>query len=152
MANLKKHIILVVSVFSIFGLSGCGGGGSSSNDYIDDGLTTLFLVDENGFSYGGVPYICDSMSTWDVTAPNGEFSFYPQESCEFDFTGLNGTDPTDPFPDNLIYIVDYLDYGKNGIPYECQNFNVGILNTTYYDGISDGSFDYDVDDACVFYL
>ena len=151
MIKMKKHSILVLSALAVFGLSGCGGGGSSDAPY-DDGLTTLFLVDDQGFSYGGVPYLCDSMSVWGATAANGEFSFYPGEHCEFDFTGLNGTDPTDPFPDDLIYIVDYLDYGKNGIMYECQNFNAGGLNDTYYDGIYDGSFDYDVDDACVFYL
>jgi len=150
MIKMKKQIILVLSALAVFGLSGCGGG--ASDEYYDDGLTTLFLVDANGFSYGGVPYRCDSMNYWSETAPNGEFSFYPPESCEFDFIGLNGTDPSDGLVDDLIYIVDYLDYGKNGIPYECQNFNAGGLNTTYYDGIRDGSFDYDFDDRCVFYL
>jgi len=148
---MKKLSVLVFSVLAVIGLSGCGGG-SSSDEYYDDGLTTLFLVDDQGFSYAGVPYLCDSMINWDVTAPNGEFSFYPPDNCEFDFTGLNGTDPNDGFVDDLIYIVDYLDEGKNGIDYECADFNVGGLNTTYYDGIYDGSFDYNFDDRCVFYL
>jgi len=145
---MKKHIILVLSACAVFGLSGCGGGGSS--DGYDDGLTTLFLVDDVGNSYGGVPYICDSMSAWDVTAPNGEFSFYPPDNCEFDFTGLNGTTSGDPRIDDLIYIVDYLDEGKNGIAYECSSF-AGV-DYTYNDGIWDGSFDYAPNDACVFYL
>ena len=133
-------------------LNGCGGG-SSSNNY-NDGLTTLFLVDQDGNSYADIPYICDSMTTSSVTAPNGEFSFYPGEECTFDFDGLYGTDPDDPtVPYNeYIYIVDDLDNGKNGIDYECLYFNAGNINTTYYDGIWDGSFDYDANDACIFYL
>jgi len=144
-------MMLILSVVSAMVLSGCGGGGG--DDY-NDGLTTLFLVDENGASYGGIPYICDSMDDWDETAPNGEFSFYPGEDCTFDFYGLYGTDPNDPtVPYNeYIYIVDDLDNGKNGIPYECSLFNVGNINHTDYDGFWDGSFDYDADDTCVFYL
>lgn len=141
-------MMLILSGVSVIALSGCGG----SSDYYDDGLTTLFLVDDQGFAYAGVPYICDSMSGWDETAPNGEFSFYPPDNCTFDFMGLNGTDPNDIYLDEVIYIVDDLDNGKNGIPYECSSFNAGNINYTYDDGIWDGSFDYDADDACVFYL
>jgi len=136
---VKKFTGLLVVGVSALVLSGCGGGSSSYND----GLTTLFLVDEYDNSYGGIPYICDSMSTWSETAPNGEFSFYPGENCEFDFTGYNGL-YGDEF-DDIIRIVDYTYDGKGDIPYECELFGVG---TTY----SDGSFDYDYDDACVFYL
>ncbi len=146
---MKKLISLVFAGVAALVLSGCGGSG---DDYYDDGLTTLFLVDDQGYAYAGIPYICDSMSTWSQTAPNGEFSFYPPDNCIFDFDGLNGTDPYDIYVDEVIYIVDYLDNGKNGIPYECSNFNAGTINYTYNDGIWDGSFDYDADDACVFYL
>lgn len=146
---MKKLMSLIFSGVAALVLSGCGGSGDS---YYDDGLTTLFLVDDQGYAYAGVPYICDSMNTWEVTAPNGEFSFYPPEECTFDFYGLNGTDPDDIFIDEVIYIVDYTDAGKNDIPYECSSFNAGNINYTYDDGIWDGSFDYDVDDACVFYL
>ncbi len=140
---------MLFSIIAVVALNGCGGG---SSDYYNDGLTTLFLVDDQGYAYSGVPYICESMNTWDVTAPNGEFSFYPPEECIFDFDGLNGTDPNDIYVDEVIYIVDDLDNGKNDIPYECSSFNVGNINYTYDDGIWDGSFDYDADDACVFYL
>ena len=146
---MKKLSVLVFSVLAVIGLSGCGGGGTS-DEYYDDGLTTLFLVDEVGNSYGGVPYLCDSMINWDVTAPNGEFSFYPPDNCEFDFTGLHGTSSGNPAFDDLIYIVDYLDAGKNGIPYECSSF-AGV-DYTFDDGIWDGSFDYAPNDECVFYL
>lgn len=148
---MKKLIGLVLSGVAVFALSGCGGG---SDDYYPDDLTTLFLVDEYGDPYGGIPYICDSMNNWDTTLANGEFSFYPPENCEFDFSGLYGTDPDDPtVPYNeFIYIVDYVDEGKNNIPYECSIFNAGNINYTAYDGIYDGSFEYDADDACVFYL
>ncbi len=144
---MKKLIGLVFAGVAVFALSGCGGGG---DDYyyeepINDGLTTLFLVDQDGYSYAGIPYKCDSMADWSKTAYNGEFSFYPGENCEFDFLGLYGNYEGDPLVDDIVYIVDDLDYGKGGIPYECASFGVG---TTY----GDGSFDYDIDDECVFYL
>jgi len=72
---MKKLIALVVSLVAVVGLSGCGGGGG---DNYNDNLTTLFLVDEAGFSYGGIPYKCDSMRDWELTAPNGEFTFLRQ--------------------------------------------------------------------------
>ena len=147
MLNRKKLMSLFIAGVAVIALSGCGGG----DDYYDDGLTTLFLVDENGYAYGGIPYTCDSMNYWSETAPNGEFSFYPPDNCEFDFYGYFGTDPDD-FYNEYIYIVDIADEGKNNIPYECSSFNAGNINYTYDDGIWDGSFDYDADDACVFYL
>ena len=148
---MKKFTGLLAVGVSTLVLNGCGGGSSSYND----GLTTLFLVDENGDSYGGIPYQCYDqgvLTSDSTTLTNGEFSFYPGEECVFDFYGYNGTDPDDIYLDELIYIVDDLDNGKNNIPYECELFNVGNINYTYYDGIWDGSFDYDADDACVFYL
>ena len=144
---MKKLMGLVFAGVSLLVLSGCGGGDTYYAEEVvpPDDLTTLFLVDQNGDSYAGIPYICDSMANWSQTAPNGEFSFYPGENCEFDFLGLNGDYNNDPFVDDIIYIVDYLDFGKGGIPYECASFGVG---TTY----GDGRFEYDVDDECVFYL
>jgi hypothetical protein len=147
---MKKFMMLILSGVSVVVLSGCGGGS-------DDGLTTLFLVDEQGLAYADIPYQCYDqgvLTSSSATLSNGEFSFYPGEECIFDFIGLYGTDPDDltvPY-NEYIYIVDDLDNGKNGIPYECEYFNVGTINTTYYDGIWDGSFDYDADDTCVFYL
>ena len=138
-------MMLMISILSAVLLSGCGGGSSNYND----GLTTLFLVDDEGSPYPYIPYICESMVDWGTTQDNGEFSFYPGEDCTFDFTGLYGTDPYDIYVDDFIYIVDDLDNGKNGIDYECLYFGVG---STYDDGIWDGSFDYDANDRCVFYL
>ena len=126
----------------LFALSGCGGGGSS--DAPSD-ATTLFLVDEAGFSYGGIPYKCDSMIDWSVTAPNGEFTFFPPENCEFDFTGLKGDYNVNPAVDDVVRITDDLDRGKGNIPYDCQSFGA---STTF----GDGSFYYDIDDQCKFYL
>lgn len=152
MSNRKKIISFLVSGVAVLALSGCGGGGGGEYYYeeviiepVDDGLTTLFLIDQDGFAYAGVPYICDSMVEWSETAPNGEFSFYPGEDCEFDFIGLEGNYADDPYVDDIVYIVDDLDYGKGGIEYECASFGVG---STY----GDGSFDYDIDDLCTFYL
>ena len=145
---MKKLIGLVFAGVAVFVLSGCGG----SNNYYDDdyyepvdNLTTLFLIDQDGFSLGGIPYICDSMYDWELTKPNGEFTFDPPDNCIFDFIGLEGNYYDDPYVDDIIYIVDDLDYGKGGIPYDCYSFGAG---TTY----GDGSFDYDIDDECVFYF
>ena len=142
---MKKLIGLVLAGVAVFALSGCGGG----DDYYDDAVT-LFLVDERGFSYGGIPYTCEGVNgVWSGrTLANGEFTFYPREYCEFDFYGLDGDYDIGPDVDDIVRIVDYLDYGKGGIPYECSSFNVGNINYTY----SDGSFEYDIDDECVFYF
>ena len=137
---MKKYLILVVSVMTIFGLSGCGG-----DDHHHSDLTTLFLVDDQGFSYGGIPYRCDSMRDWEITAPNGEFTFLPPDNCQFDFTGLRGDLFGEPLVDDIVRIVDITYEGKGGIPYECASFGI---SSTY----NDGSFNYDINDNCVFYL
>jgi len=139
---MKKIIAFLIASAAVFGLSGCGGGG---NDYPDNRLTTLFLVDEVGFSYGGIPYKCDSMRDWELTAPNGEFTFLPPDNCEFDFTGLNGDYNVNPNVDDIVRITDDLNRGKGNIPYDCASFGA---STTF----GDGSFYYDIDDQCVFYL
>ena len=152
---MKKKIVgILAASVAVFTLSGCGGGGGGDTVVIvdppiivdpDPVPITLFLVDQDGFSYGDVPYICDFMLDWSYTAPNGEFTFYLGENCEFDFVGLEGNYYDDPYVDDIVYIVDDLDYGKGGIDYECASFGVG---TTY----GDGSFYYDIDDQCTFYL
>lgn len=148
---MKRVMMFLASGVAVLAISGCGGGsssGSSSEVYVpvDNGLTTLFLVDENGYGYAGVPYTCDSMSGWSETASSGEFSFYLYEDCTFDFDGLYGNYDNDIFFDEIVYIVDDLDAGKGGISYECDSF-IGI-NTTNYDG----SFYYGENDACTFDL
>jgi len=137
----KKIMALIFSAVAVFGLSACGSGGSDA----PSNLTTLFLVDEAGFSYGGIPYKCDSMRDWSVTAPNGEFSFLPPDNCEFDFIGLEGDYNVNPAVDDIVRITDDLNRGKGNIPYECTSFGA---STTF----GDGSFYYDIDDRCVFYL
>ncbi len=139
---MKKGLIIASLAAAAF-LSGCGGGGGGGNPPPPVTETTLFLIDQDGYSLGGVPYSCDSGSG--VTAPNGEFTFYPPDDCIFDFTGFDGNYDNDPYVDDIIYIVDDLDDGKGGIDYDCYSFGAG---TTY----GDGSFDYDIDDECVFYL
>ena len=136
---MKKYLSLFIAGIVLFGTSGCG----SSDSSYEDNLVTLFLVDENGFSYGGVPYICDSMRDWELTPPNGEFTFLPPDECVFDFYGLGGV-YGDRF-DDIVRIVDYTNDGKGDIPYECASFGVG---STFFDG----SFIYDENDECVFYL
>lgn len=144
----SKKSILVAATLTLFMLNACSSDSSKHYDTYDNRednhqLTTLFLVDENGYSYAGIPYICDSMEEWSQTRPNGEFSFIPPDNCRFDFYGLDGDyGYTD---DEIVRIVDYANIGKEGIPYECSSFGV---SSTY----TDGSFDYDQNDACEFYL
>jgi len=142
---IKKCMALVFGFVALFALNGCGDSDSQGSSSIDSDLVTLFLVDERGFSYGGVPYLCDSMLAWEKTAANGEFTFLPPDNCEFDFLGFEGNYNNDEFFDDIVRIVDSRDDGKNGIPYECSSF---AGSSTY----ADGRFDYDIDDSCVFYL
>ncbi|MFK5974906.1 MAG: hypothetical protein QM493_00235 [Sulfurovum sp.] len=146
----KNMIVAMVLIVSMFSFSGCNGTFEIENDpyyvggpYNGSALTTLYLVDEYGNSYGGVPYICDSMVRWSSTAYNGEFTFYPPDDCEFDFSRFAG-DYGD-YASDIVRIVDYRDDGKSGIPYDCASF--GRSSTDY-----DGSFNYNANDECVFYL
>jgi len=47
---MKKLMSLILAGVAVLVLSGCGGGGS--NYYYEDDLTTLFLIDQDGFSLG----------------------------------------------------------------------------------------------------
>ncbi len=143
---MKKIFLLITAFIAVILLNGCGGTIYSDDyyrNYVGDNLTTLFLVDERGFSYANIPYKCDSMTQWSYTAPNGEFSFVVPDTCEFDFNGLNGV-YRDAL-DDIVRIVDDRNSGKGGIEYGCESF--GISST-----FSDGSFDYDQNDVCSFYL
>ena len=145
---MKKTIIAVGMLIAILSFNGCSSDNYNDNNvnysnYDSNDLTTLFLVDEQGYAYADIPYKCDSMSNWSKTAPNGEFSFVEPDNCEFDFNGLDGL-YGDDF-DDIVRIVDDRNSGKGGIPYECASFGV---SSTY----GDGSFDYDEDDVCTFYL
>ncbi len=148
---MKKSLSFGAALLVAMVLNGCGG--DYQEGYQDGfydgsrepgtGLTTLFFSDKEGFSVGGVHYVCiapDGAVTDDyVTAPNGEFSFVPGERCTFDFVGLQGT-PADP-----IFIEDDVGRGKGDIPYNCAGGDAG---TTY----PDGSFEYLPNDTCTFYF
>jgi len=135
---MKKIILFLSALVAVLSLNGC-----NLNDEHDE-LTTLFLVDANNKAVGGVPYICESMGNYQRTAVNGEFSFYPGESCSFDFLGLSGTNNIDPIRDEVVYIVDIDLSGKGNIPYRCNTFS----GKTY----ADGDFEYGANDRCAFYL
>ncbi len=149
---MKKWIMIVTAAMATIVLSGCGGGGYDEgyDDGFHDGtrvpeasMTTLFFRDRDGFSAAGVHYSCvspDGIVTPDyITAPNGEFTFYPGERCTFSFIGFNGT------PDDPLFIEDDIGRGKGDIPYSCYSGDAGVT-------APDGSFDYLVDDSCTFYL
>ena len=140
---MKKVILFVFSLLVAGILSGCGNGENDNSSA--SRLTTLFLVDQEGFSYGYIPYKCDSMREWSRTAPNGEFTFLPPDNCEFDFIGYNGDNGYGFINDDFVRIVDIGNNGKGGIPYTCESF--GASST-----FNDGSFYYDEDDRCVFFL
>jgi hypothetical protein len=147
---MKKMILALGAAVAMLAFNGCSSDSHYDNNsnvnyenYDSNNLTTLFLVDEQGYAYADIPYKCDSMYEWSRTENNGEFSFVEPDTCEFDFNGLDGI-YSDSF-DDIVRIVDYRDSGKGGIPYECASFGV---SSTY----SDGSFDYDEDDVCSFYL
>jgi len=145
---MKKIFLWIGAMIAVLAFNGCN---SSSHyesnvnydNYESTNLTTLFLVDEQGYAYADIPYKCDSMKNWSHTAPNGEFSFVEPDSCEFDFDGLDGV-YGDSF-DDIVHIVDDRYDGKGGIPYDCASFGA---SSTY----GDGSFDYNEDDVCTFYL
>jgi len=148
---MKKFLMIAGLAAATLLFTGCGGG-HDDVIIVDPGpgpgpgpglMTTLFLIDMNGFSAGGVHYVCVDPEGFVVddtfTPGNGEFSFYPGDRCTFDFLGFGGT-PIDP-----LYIIDDIGAGKGDIPYECMGGDGGM---TYYDG----GFEYLPDDTCTFYL
>ena len=141
---MKRIIVFFTTIMAVFVLSGCN---LNDDDYYDgydrQNVTTLFLVDDQGFTYGGIPYKCDSMSSWRTTKNNGEFTFIQPDTCTFNFNGLNGV--YGDGADEVVRIVDYTYQGKGGIPYECHDFGV---SSTY----GDGSFSYNENDECTFRL
>jgi len=136
----NNYLLWLFSIVVILGLNGC----KITGEFLES-EQRLFLVDERGFAYEGIPYKCDSMSYWSQTAPNGEFIFSSFDSCKFDFRGLYGNIFNDPLFEDIIRIVDDMDRGRDGISYECQSFIGGMSHI-------DGSFEYDRDDQCLFYL
>ncbi len=138
--KILKTLLLSLTAAVMF--AGCG---CCDDDNYNDGLTTLFLVDKNGYSLAGVPYKCESMQYLGYTLDNGEFSFYPGEKCEFDFTSLGGNLNGDIFEDDIVYIVDDINDGKGNIGYDCELFGASTTQ-------SDGSFYYEADDQCVFFF
>ena len=145
MPNRKKISIFLTALLVTMVVSGCSTNNDRDyyNNYDSDRVTTLFLVDEQGFTYGGIPYKCDSMTRWRKTKSNGEFTFIQPDRCTFDFNGLDGV-YGDSY-DDVVRIVDYAYSGKGDIPYDCKDFGA---SSTY----SDGSFSYNSDDECTFQL
>jgi hypothetical protein len=147
---MKKSIVILSLISSIFLFSGC----SSYSDGYEDGyydgarehsdkMISLFLIDKGGFSVDHVKYSCvDENNHYTgtyLTTPSGEFSFYVGERCTFELVGLDGT------PDDPLFIEDDRGRGKGDIPYECSEGDAGFTT-------DNGSFDYIADDNCTFYF
>jgi len=142
--RMKKITAFAMSMAAVLVLNGCGGG----DTVIDPGpeLVSLFLVDDFGYGIDHIPYTCvnayDEIVTNDFTTADGEFVFALGDRCTFDLFGLDG-DLLEP-----LYIVDVDWFGKDDIPYECDNGVDFTSGTTDFDGW----FAYPEDAYCKFYL
>lgn len=142
---MKKKIGWLIAGFTVLVLNGCG---NSTDVYVDPGpeLVSLFLVDDLGVGVEYVPYTCvdsyNEVVVDDVTNINGEFTFAVGDRCTFDLYGFAG-DVLNP-----LYIADIDGFGKDDIPYSCDN------RIDFTDGVTDfdGWFAYPVDAHCKFYF
>ncbi len=145
---MKTTTGFVIAAAAVFALSGCG---DTDVVYVDPEpeLVTLYLVDEFGIGVDSVPYTCvDSFGeiiTDDFTYADGEFTFALGDRCTFDLFGFGDpvTGATPP-----LYIVDIDWFGKDDIPYECDNGVDFTSGTTDFDGW----FAYPVDAYCKFWF
>ncbi len=144
--NMKKMTGFILAGAAVFAVNGCDGG--TDVVYVDPGpkLVTLYLVDEFGVGVAHVPYTCvdpyDERVIDDMTRRDGEFTFAIGERCTFDLYGFPGSSIIP------LYIVDIDWFGKDDIPYECDN-GVDFTNgTTDFDGW----FAYPIDAYCKFYF
>jgi hypothetical protein len=136
-----KTLGLIVASTLVLLLNGCGSSGGDDYYPPEPTETYLFMVDGNGNSVADVHYSCENSfgdfigDFW--TRYDGRFLFNPGENCTFDFIGFNGT-PQDP-----IFIEDVAHVPASNIPYSCLG---GDFGSTY----SSGSFEYRMDDSCMF--
>ena len=139
---MKRFSILVGLAAAAIIFTGCGGGGGGGGGgYVppppDPAMDVLYLDDINGNGLANVPYDCDSGSG--ETDLDGAFYFYWGEACTFDLYGFDG----------VVFFSLHIDdaniNGVGGIPFECDS---GWNGWTY----GDGSFEYEVDDRCIFYF
>ncbi len=135
---MNKFIFLVTLSISTLLFTGCGSSDNTTVVVPPPEPDTLYLDDGAG-GLAGVSYTCTSGSGF--TNAQGAFTFYAGDNCTFDLTGFDGT----------VFLFDplFVDYndgtGVADISYDCVS---GIAGSTDVDG----SFDYDTDDACTFYL
>jgi len=143
-AMIKKITGGVIVAVALFALNGCG----DTEVYVESGpeMVTLFLVDAGGYGVDHVPYTCvdafNEVVVDDITYGNGEFTFAVGDRCTFDLFGFSG-DAAAP-----LFITDIDRFGKDDIPYECDN---GVAFTNGVTDI-DGWFAYPADAYCKFYF
>ena len=140
---MKKLLYVAGLALSALFFAGCGGGGGGVAPGPGPGpapgpTAVMWYIDDiDGVGVGGISYNCTSGNG--VTDADGAFIFFPGDVCNFDFWGL---------PGNLVFslhIDDELTTGVGNIPFECDS---GWSGATY----ADGSFEYDADDYCTFYM
>jgi len=148
---MRRVILFFSAIAAMLTINGCDGSYASGYDdgYYDGAtkdLVTLYLVDEYGYGVGNIPYECidayGEIVYRDRTYANGEFSFEIGDRCTFDLYGFAGS-TRDP-----LYIVDIDGFGKDDIPFYCDNGNAFSESVTDFDGF----FAYPVDAYCKFYF
>lgn len=135
---MNKFIFFMTLVISALLFTGCGSSDNNTVVVPPPQADTLYLDDGAG-GLQGIAYTCTSGSGYTDIA--GAFTFYAGDNCTFDLRGFDGTvflfDPL---------FVDYSDgTGVADIGYDCTSGTFGSTDI-------DGSFEYDTDDACTFYL
>jgi hypothetical protein len=134
---MKKVLFLVGLAISSVVMTGCGS--SSSTPPPPPREMDILYLDDGAGGLEGVPYVCSSGSG--ITDIDGAFAFYAGDNCTFDLNGYDGT----------VFLFDplFIDYndgsGVSDIGYDCASGTNGFTDI-------DGSFDYDIDDECTFYL
>jgi len=116
---MKKRILsILVSVFALLLLTGCGGGGGSSSSNDTTITKTAYLKDN---SIQGVTYTSGSQSG--TTDANGAFEYEENSSVTFSIGGvtLGVINSSNIQSDNIVYPSDILGIARGNIEQNLEN-------------------------------